>query len=150
MIGGDLDDAPVPPGVYVVWEELLGVPGGRYTPQRFARRQRWHRPAAALGLYETNPKAVQALWGLWEDDRPVTVVTYLPRDVAAHLPRRLERECVPHARFLVDQPVHMSRTIALLADVARIVHSVPAHAFLYGPKGFLVPPQSPELIREVL
>ncbi|MFD9815114.1 hypothetical protein [Streptomyces sp. NPDC059080] len=150
MIGADLDDTPVAAEIYVVWERLLGIPGLRFTPRRFANRQRWHRHRAALDLFRTNEAAVQTLWDLWEEDRPVTVVTYLPREVAAHLPGRLERDNIPHRRLLVDQPLHMSRTIALLDDVARIVHSIPGHNLLYGPKGLLVPPQAPELIREVL
>ncbi|MEW1922283.1 hypothetical protein [Streptomyces sp. NPDC088360] len=150
MIGGDLDDAPIPAEVYVVWEELVGIPGRRFTARRFANRQRWRRHGAALDLFRTNPAAVATLWDLWEEDRPVTLVTYLPREVAAHLPARLEQENIPHRRLLVDTPLHMSRTIALLDDVARIVHSIPGHNLLYGPKGFLVPPQSPEILREVL
>ncbi|MET9470544.1 hypothetical protein [Streptomyces sp. NPDC002922] len=150
MIGSDLDDAPTPAELYVVWEELLAIPGPRYTPKRFANRMRLRRAAAALDLYRTNEAAVHTLWNLWEDDQPVTVVTYLPPLVAEHLPRRLERDNIPHTRLLVAHPLHMSRTIALLDNVARIVHSIPDHNLLYGPKGFLVPPQSPELIREVL
>ncbi|WP_329147299.1 hypothetical protein OIU91_16895 [Streptomyces sp. NBC_01456] len=150
MIGGDLDEAPLPAEVYVVWEELIAIPGPRHTLKRFGRLWLRRRAAAALDLYRTNDAAVRTLWDLWEDDQPVTLVTYLPPEVAAHLPARLEREEIPHVRLLVDQPLHMARTIAFLPGVARIVHSIPDHHLLYGPKGFLVPPDAPELIREIL
>jgi hypothetical protein len=149
VIGADLDAEPTPAEVYVVWEDLLAVPGPRYSLKRFARRTRWRR-RSALDLYTTNGRAVGVLWDLWAQGRPVTVVTYLPPAIAAHLPARLEHDNVPHTRFLVDTPLLMSRSIALLDGVGRIFHSNPTHNLLYGPKGFLVPPQSPELMREVL
>ncbi|MFF1693148.1 hypothetical protein ACFVXC_05900 [Streptomyces sp. NPDC058257] len=150
MIGGDLDAAPLPAEVYVVWERLLAVPTTRYSEKRFHSRLRWHRPRRALALYETNPPAVQALWDLWEADQRVAVVTYLPVAAVGALAERLDREHVPHTRLVVSQPRDMSRSIAFLDDVARIFHSIPEHNLLYGPKGFLVPAQSPELMREVL
>ncbi|WP_328749283.1 MULTISPECIES: hypothetical protein [unclassified Streptomyces] len=150
MIGRDLDDAPLPAEVYVLWEGLLATPSSRFSVKRFHRRLRWRGPRAALALYETNKAAVQTLWDLWEQDQPVAVVTYLPVGVVAALADRLDRESVPNTRLVVSQPRDMSRLIALLNDVARIFHGFPEHNLLYGPKGFLVPPQSPELMREVL
>ncbi|UXX94025.1 hypothetical protein N7U49_21710 [Streptomyces sp. AD2-2] len=150
MIGGDLDEAPLTAEVYVVWEELLGVPTTRYSVRRFHSRLRWRRPRAALALYKTNQAAVRALWDLWEADQRVAVVTYLPVAAVGALAERLDREHVPHTRLVVSQPRDMSRLIALLDDVARIFHGFPEHNLLYGPKGFLVPPQAPELMREVL
>lgn len=150
MIGADLDDAPVPAEVYVVWEELLATPTARYSVKRFHSRLRWHRPRAALALYQTNQAAVQTLWDLWEMDQRVAVVTYLPVAAVGSLAERLDREHVPHTRLVVSQPRDMSRLIALLDDVARIFHSTPEHNLLYGPKGFLVPPHAPEIMREVL
>lgn len=150
MIGADLDDAPLPAEVYVVWEGLLAVPTARYSVRRFHSRLRWRRPRRALALYETNAPAVQALWDLWQVDQRVAVVTYLPVEAAGALAQRLDREHVPHTRLVVSQPRDMGRSIAFLGDVARIFHSIPEHNLLYGPKGFLVPAQSPELMREVL
>ncbi|MEU9050182.1 hypothetical protein AB0D37_07215 [Streptomyces sp. NPDC048384] len=150
MIGGDLDAAPLPAEVYVVWEGLLATPGRRFSVKRFHRRLRWRGPRAALALYDTNKAAVQTLWDLWEQDQPVAVVTYLPLGVAGALSLRLDRERVPHTRLVVSQPRDMSRLIALLDDVSRIFHGFPEHNLLYGPKGFLVPQQAPELMREVL
>ncbi|MEV6310008.1 hypothetical protein AB0M10_15585 [Streptomyces sp. NPDC051840] len=150
MIGGDLDAAPLPAEVYVVWEGLVGIPGRRYTPRRLERRMLWHRHKRVLALYDTNAAAVRTLWRLWEADHPVSIVTYLPHEVAAHLHARMERDGVPYRRLLVDEPEHMGRNIALLQGVGRIVHSIPEHNLRYGPKGFLCPPQSPELILEIL
>ncbi|MGW1261169.1 hypothetical protein ACWD7Y_04310 [Streptomyces drozdowiczii] len=150
MIGGDLDAAPLPAEVYVVWEGLLATPTSRYSVRRFHSRLRWHRPRAALALYESNKAAVQALWDLWGADQRVAVVTYLPVAAVGALAERLDREHVPHTRLVVSEPRHMSRLIGLLDDVARIFHSHPEHGLLYGPKGFVVPPDAPELMREVL
>lgn len=150
MIGGDLDDAPLAAEVYVVWEKLLAVPTTRYSVKRFHSRLRWHRPRAALALYETNGTAIQTLWNLWEADQRVAVVTYLPVAAVGSLAERLDREHVPHTRLVVSQPGEISRLIALLDDVSRIFHSIPEHALLYGPKGLFVPPHTPEIMREVL
>ncbi|MFF8283358.1 hypothetical protein ACF06W_11615 [Streptomyces albus] len=148
MIGGDLDSVPLPP-VYIVWEHLLGMPGPRWTKRGFDRRVRWRRHRSALGLYCNNVVAVDLLWELWSEDRPISIVTYLPPPVAAYLPERLDQDVVPHTRLLVDSLNAVGRSLALQPGV-RIAHGIPAHRLRYGPRGVLVPPQSPELLREML
>lgn len=150
MIGGDLDDAPLPAEVYVLWEHLIALPGPRYDGDRLQRLVRRGRLAAALDLFPyTNTPAVQNLWWLWEMDQPVALLTYLPYELAHHLAERVHLDDVPHSRIEIGTPQSMARRIAF--DGARwLFHAIPEHALLYGPKGFFVPPDRPHLMQEAL
>jgi hypothetical protein len=149
VIGGDLDDAPLPPEVFVVWENLLGIPGPRFTEKRFRRRVRWNASRSALDLFEdTNGLAVAELWRLWQRDVPVVLVTFLPEELAGDLAARVAAESIPHSRLVVSTPTDMARQIGLLGT-AYIFHALPDHVLRYGPKGIYVRPDSPEIMREV-
>jgi hypothetical protein len=150
VIGGDLDAAPLPAEIYVVWEHLIGVPSRRYTDKRFERYLRLNWQGKALGLWDTNAVAVTELWGLWDDDRPVSLVTYLPDELLGELAVRVKAESIPHRRLIPSTPRAMGTQIALMPDVRRIVHGQPQHALLYGPKGLYVPANAPYRIREAL
>ncbi|MGW3860281.1 hypothetical protein ACWEDZ_02185 [Streptomyces sp. NPDC005047] len=143
----DLPEAEEAPAeIYVVWEHLIGLPGPRYTEKRFAQRMKWRRRAAALDLFEeTNGAAVAEMWRLWEKGQPVALVTYLPLEIASHLARRVDFECIPSTRLVVTTPTDMARLIGIV-DATHIFHSLPDHALRYGPKGIYVHPHNPGLI----
>lgn len=152
MIGyADLgQDEEIPTKVFVVWENLIGLPGPRLTEKRFSRRMRWRGLLSPLDLYEeTNGRAVGELWRLWQLDVPAAIVTYLPEELKGDLACRIEEEGLPSTRLVVTTPSEMARTIGLLAD-AHIFHSLPDHSLRYGPRGIYVHPDNPELIGKVM
>ncbi|AZM47789.1 hypothetical protein DMB38_20140 [Streptomyces sp. WAC 06738] len=152
MIGyADLDDdEEIPTEVFVVWEHLIGLPGPRYSENRFRRLIRWNRRAAALDLFEeTNGSAVGELWHLWTREVNIALVTFLPEEMAGHLATRIEAEALPASRLVVTTPNEMARLIGLLGHT-HIFHSLPDQTLRYGPRGIYVHPQNPELMRAVI
>ncbi|MFV0135475.1 hypothetical protein ACLGIH_20025 [Streptomyces sp. HMX87] len=153
MIGyADLeDDEPITTEVFVVWEHLIGLPGPRFTENRFRRRVRWSRLSrCALDLFEeTNGKAVAELWRLWQRDVSVALVTFLPQELAGDLAVRVDAESIPHGRLVVTTPNEMARLVTLLGN-AHIFHSLPEHTLRYGPRGIYVHPHNPELMGQVV
>lgn len=152
MIGyADLDDdEEIPTEVFVVWENLIGLPGARFTEERFRRRLRWRRRGSALDLYEeTNGKAVAELWHLWTKGVDIALVSYLPEELAGDLAVRIEAEPIPACRLVLTTPNEMARLISLLPG-RHVFHSLPEHTLRYGPRGIYVHPQNPELMRAVV
>ncbi|MFC9505386.1 hypothetical protein [Streptomyces sp. NPDC057002] len=142
-------DEPIPTEVFVVWEHLIGLPGPRYSENRFKRYLWWNRKSAALDLFEeTNAPAVAELWNLWQRDVNVALVTYLPEELKGDLATRIEAEDIPKTRLVVTTPQEMARLIGIL-DTAHIFHALPEHTLRYGPKGIYVHPRNPEIIRKV-
>jgi hypothetical protein len=141
MEGGDLAAGSPVPHILVVWEGLVVVPGPKFTQKRFARRVHMRRYNAALRLLDANDAAMSALWNVWMQDRPVTLLTYLPKCLLPALRRDISDFGIPHARLMHATEQVMSHTVAQRRDVLAVFDADPARALLYGPKGHIIRPE---------
>ena len=73
-------------------------------------------------------------------------VTWLPEDIAEYVEGWLEREGLPFSSFHHYEPVKLARRIATMPDVAAIYDPDPAHRFLFGGKGRILSPDSPNMM----
>lgn len=136
--------------IHIVWEHLIAVPGPRYTEGRFRHRLHWHAYRSALDLWATNPRAVQALWDLWDEGHEgAVIVTYLPEVLWKPLAARLAEESIPHLRLLPSTVEEMAHLVALRPDITQLIDGNPAHQLRYGPKGLHIPPDQAHLIGRV-
>lgn len=130
--------------LYIVWEGLLATLGDT---RRFDWAVRLRQFSRALELYETNSRAVSALWQqLQHGSLGISIVTYLPRRVAAHLPERLERDRVPHRGFIATNPAAMVRALATMPWLYAVVDPDPTRQFIYGTRGIRVPTENVEML----
>lgn len=143
MQGNDLSNT-TSPRVYIVWEGLIATTGD-------TRRYGWYvktrRAAKALGVYETHTRAVAAMWQVMRRGcYSLSVLTYLPPDVAAGLGGRLDRDHVPYGDLLVSTPAEFSRQLAYMPWLAAVIDPDPTRLLLYGSFGRHVPPEHAEMI----
>lgn len=146
MEKGDLASGAPARHIFVVWEGLAVLPGPKFTQERFARRVRLHRYNAAMRLLEPNDAAMSALWNLWMQDRPVTILTYLPTRLLHALRRDISDYGIPHARLMQSTQQHMARTVAQRQDVAVLFDADPERALMYGPKGRIIRPEQAHIM----
>ncbi|MFE6745933.1 hypothetical protein ACFVGM_08790 [Kitasatospora purpeofusca] len=135
--------------IHIVWEHLIAVPGDAYSAKRFARRIRTHRYRSALDLWQTNPRAVEAMWDLWHEDDSIAVLTYLPVALAPALMDRLASEDVPHLVVIATTPDTVAREAPFSPEITQIYDGNPAHALRYGPRGMHIPATAAHLIGKV-
>lgn len=146
MEKGDLAASNPEPHIFVVWEGLVVLPGPKFTQKRFARRIRMRRYSSALRLLEPNDAAMSTLWNLWLQDRPVTILTYLPATLLPALRRDVSDFGIPHARLMHGTERVMSRTVAQRQDVAVVFDADPGRGLMYGPKGRIIRPDQAHLM----
>lgn len=146
MQGGDISNE-VSPRLLIVFEGLLGIlPDSKARAAESVARKarRWKR---AVKTYEINEPMARAIWDVtWRYHQSVDVVTYLGDEFADALRDRLDEESLPIGHVMATEHHLLARRLAYAPDIAAVYHANPEHRFTYGSKGYLISPQTPQLL----
>ena len=147
MQRGDISGDLVPRFV-LVFEHLVGiVPNNlsRIGFEGFIRTKRWKRAVAYLAV---NDLLAKQMWHVtWHLNHQLEVVTYLHQDAVEPISDWIDQQDLPVHRVWFSEPNKLARKIATMPDLAAIFDPDPAHTLTFGPKGRIINPAQPDILR---
>ena len=146
MRNGDISNS-VEPRLMLVFEGLIGIhPDARdrakYTFH--ARLGNWKRAVRTYTLNEICAKHIVDT--VWRRRYSVDVVTFLNEDIVEPLADFLDDKGLPVGRVTFADKTMLARDLNYRPDVLGVFHPNPADIFMFGGKGRLVDPASPNLM----
>lgn len=146
MQGNDLSNQVVP-RLVVVWEHLLGLLPSKTDEAKvstYLRLKRWKR---AVGVYQINEPLAHRIWDVsFRLNFSVDVITWLGPQFCDALRERLDDEDLPIHHVTYSTPNVYARKLAYMPYVAAIYTPDEKHQFLFGSKGRVISPMSPDLV----
>lgn len=141
MKNNDIANAVVPHDV-IVFEGLLGLlpedAKSIAAEEKFRRKRKWDK---AVACYEMNEMLARKIWYMvWHHSAEYDVMTYLGKEFAEELEKRIEEEGLPIRRVFADDPYIFARSLILMPDVRTVYDPNPFNRFVFGKKGRVLLP----------
>lgn len=141
MEKGDISNE-VAPRLLMVWEGLIAMP-----PKEPAKQRRFSRAKVDLLTYTVNEAVGKHIWDLtYRRHLSVDVATFLDKERLSDVEEWIEYHDLPLGNVIATTPARLSRQLAFMPTVAAIYDPNPDNVFMYGGKGRIVNPDTPQFL----
>jgi hypothetical protein len=126
--------------VIFIWEGAFAAPPSSHLTESLLRKT--HRWDSAVGLWEIHPVMVGQVWYL-RNHTPYLVdlaVTTRESGFTRSVAKLVERENIPIRYVFRIEPEKLGQRLPYMPDVVRVFWGLESQRWVFGPKGYGVPP----------